>query len=187
MQAARIPPNVVTFSTLINKAKDYESGRTVLAEMQAAGVRPSVLTLSTLFSRNLALVNPDELLRWYLNQPNHPEGPMEACISSYRRVGLIEYALAIALNYPHLAASRKLIRTNQDAAFAYFRAVVDLDPLDGNGNYALGIAFIEVQRPAEAVPYLQKALIHARIRDKTCPRVNHIEQLLQRIPDANHT
>ena len=64
-------------------------------------------------------------------------------IKSYRRVGLIHCALALALHYPHLAAARKLMRENKESALAYFRSVVNLDPLHRNGNYALGIALID--------------------------------------------
>lgn len=126
----------------------------------------------------------DDLLDWYLNQPYHPDGPIEAAIKSYRRVRLVDCALAIALHYPHLAAARKLMRENEQSALTYFRSVVDLDPSHGNGNYALGIALIEVNRGLEATPYLEKALTQAGIRDQASPRVKHVGQLLRRILDG---
>jgi hypothetical protein len=105
---------------------------------------------------------------------------MESAIASYRRVRLVNSALAIALHYPHLAAARKLVRENAQSALTYFQSVVDSDPSHGNGNYALGIALIEVNRGLDATPYLEKALTYAKLRDHASSRVKHIEQLLRR-------
>ena len=137
MKAAKITPDVVTYNTLVGKAKDYDAARTIIDEMKAAKITPNVVTFSSLFTKNLSLVNANDLLDWYLNQPYHPEGPMQAAIKSYLRVQLIDSALAIALHYPHLTISRKLMREKAESALDYFRSVVDLDPSNGNGHYAL--------------------------------------------------
>lgn len=161
-----------------------DTARAIVEEMKAAGITPNLLTFSSVFAKNLSLVNADDLLDWYLNQLYHPEGPMDAAIKSYRRVVLVHCALVIALHYPHLATARKLIRENEESALTYFRSVVDLDPSHGNGNYALGIALIEVNRGLEATPYLEKALTQASIRHQSSPRVKHIEKLLRRALDG---
>jgi pentatricopeptide repeat protein len=184
MKEAGVVPEVITYNTLIAKAQDYESARAVIEEMKEAGVAPNVLTFSALFTKNLSLVNADDLLAWYLNQPYHPEGPMEAAIKSYRRMGIVGPALFIALNYPHLAAARKLVRENEESALRYFQSFISLDPSNGNGYYALGITLIEVNRGLEAVPYLEKALTLASIRDQSSPRVKYIKHLLHSILDG---
>jgi hypothetical protein len=50
MAAAGVPPNEVTYNTLLNLAGDYAEGRKVLAEMAAAGVPPDAVTYSTLLN-----------------------------------------------------------------------------------------------------------------------------------------
>ena len=50
MRAADIAPNVVTFNTLINLAKDYETARGVFNEMRAADIAPNVVTFNTLIN-----------------------------------------------------------------------------------------------------------------------------------------
>ena len=184
MKATGITPNVVTYNTLIDKAKDYDFAHAIIDEMKATGITPNVVTYSTIFTKNLLLVNANELLDWYLNQPYHPESPMEAAIKSYSRVQLIDRALVIVLNYPHLTIARKFMRENSESALTYFRSVVDLDPSSGNGNYALGLALTEVNRGSEATLYLEKALTQANIRDQNGPRVKHIKQLLHCISNG---
>ncbi len=184
MQAAGISPNIITYTTLIAKVQDYETARAVIAEMQAAGIQPDGPTLSALFAKDLSLVNVDDLLDWYLNESYQLESPMEAAIKSYHQAGQINCALAIALYYPHLEATHRLIRENQESALTYFRSVVALDPAHENGNYALGIALIETNRDLEATPYLEKAYTQASIRDQSSLQVKYIEQLLRRILDG---
>jgi tetratricopeptide (TPR) repeat protein len=152
--------------------------------MTTAGFHPDVPMFSALFAKDLSQVNPDDLLDWYLNHSYQPESPMEVAIKSYHEVGHLNHALALALHYPHLAAARNLMRESEESALAYFQSVVDLDPSDRNGNYALGIALIELNRGLEATPYLEKALTQARARDQASPQVNQIEQLLRCIVEG---
>ena len=50
MVAAGATPDEVTYTTLINLAKDYTEGRKVLDEMVAAGARPNEVTYTTLIN-----------------------------------------------------------------------------------------------------------------------------------------
>ena len=183
MKAAGITPNVVTYNILVDKAKDYNAAHVIIDEMKAAGITPNVVTFSSLFTKNLSLVNVNDLLDWYLNQPYHPEGPLEAVIKSYLRVQLINRALEIALHYPHLTIARKLMRENAELALDYFRSVVDIDPSNGNGHYALALALIETNSASEATIFLEEALKQASsMRGPNSPRVKHIKELLCGIP-----
>ena len=107
---------------------------------------------------------------------------MEAVIKSYLRVQLIDRALEIALHYPHLTIARKLMRENAEIALDYFRSVVDINPSNGNGHYALALALIETNSASEATIFLEEALKQASMRGPNSPRVKYIKELLCGIP-----
>jgi len=48
---AGLKPDVVTYSTLIDKAPDYDTARTWLEKMTAEGIQPNVVTYSTLIDK----------------------------------------------------------------------------------------------------------------------------------------
>ena len=51
MQEEGIQPNVVTYTTLINKAPDYETTKGLLTKMQEGGIQPNVVTYNTLINK----------------------------------------------------------------------------------------------------------------------------------------
>jgi tetratricopeptide (TPR) repeat protein len=183
MTAAGVAPDVVTFTTLMDKAKDYASAQGVIDKMTAAGVAPNVFTFSTLFSKDLQGVDPDKLLLWYWGLKYHPEGPLQACIASYRRAGEIEHALLIALHYPHLAAAQRVTKENGDAAIRYFQSVVDRLPSDGDANLALGLVFLDSAEKSRAIPLLEIALSDAQSRTMI-RRIDYIQRILS---DLGHS
>ncbi|MCP5539388.1 MAG: hypothetical protein H7A52_04505 [Akkermansiaceae bacterium] len=46
-----IEPDVVSFTTLLSKAADYESASGVIERMTEAGIEPNVVSFTTLLSR----------------------------------------------------------------------------------------------------------------------------------------
>ncbi|OQW91712.1 MAG: hypothetical protein BWK79_16280 [Beggiatoa sp. IS2] len=178
-----VPPDVVSYSILIAKAKDYETAYALLAEMKAEKIEPNIFTYNSLFAKDISRVNANELLNWYLQQPFHPELPIKSAIASYKRVGLIDQALVLVLNYPHLDIAHKFMRENEYATLSYFQSIIDNDPFHGNGNYAMGLALVDIGRGSEASPFLEKALIRAKEYGLTHPRVKNIQQLLKLISD----
>ncbi len=158
MREEGIPPNVVTYSTLIDQAPDYATAKDWLDTMRAAGVQPNLFAYNSLFTKDLSGQSAAEILRWYLAQPYHPEQPIQAAIASYRSKNLIDQALRLTLDYPHLPAARSLIRKHSEKALSYFGELFERDPDHPNHSYALGLALIEVEREQEALPYLSKAL-----------------------------
>jgi tetratricopeptide (TPR) repeat protein len=162
MKDEGIQPNVVTYSSLISISPDYDTASRWLETMKDEGIQPDVVTYNSVLSRDLSDAPAAKLLDWYLSQQYHPEEPIQAAIASYRKAGLIQEALLLALHYPHLQAARKVIRTNPDDALSFFESVCDSDPDDANGPYALGIALMELGREEEAQPHLARALVLAR-------------------------
>ncbi|HUU45957.1 MAG TPA: hypothetical protein VM118_09505, partial [Acidobacteriota bacterium] len=167
-----IAPNVVTFSTLVAKAPDYAGARHWFEIMQREGVAPNVSTFSSLFSSDLSEVSPDELLAWYLSLPYHPDTPLDAAIANYRKRGLTERALRIALDYPYLPSAAKLFRSRKTAAVAFFESVLRESADHPNASYALGIALMVAGDGQVAIPHLEKAraLATAGQRRADCDR-----------------
>jgi tetratricopeptide (TPR) repeat protein len=63
MKAVGLHPDVVTYSTLINLAKDYATGQEVLKQMREDGVLPDVVTYSTLINLGKDYATGQELLK----------------------------------------------------------------------------------------------------------------------------
>ena len=162
MRQEGIQPNVVTYNTLIAKAPDYDAAKAWVETMRQEGIQPNVVTYNTLFSKDLSGKSADDILEWYLAQQYHPELAIEAAIAAYRRVRCIDQALRLALDYPHLQASRSLIRKHEEQALSYFRTISDRDPGHPNADYALGVALMELGKEWEARSHLKRALKLAR-------------------------
>ena len=146
------------WNRLMASIPDYSSAREILKGIQTAGLMPDVITYNTLFIKDLSGVLAEDLLKWYLAQKYHPEQPIQAAISSYRKIRYIDQALRLVLDYPHLQAARKLIREHGAEAISYFRTISDHDPQHPNAEYALGVALMELEEELEAEPHLKKAL-----------------------------
>ena len=158
MRKEGIQPDVFTYNTLVAKALDYDTALDCVADMRKEGIQPNVVTYNALFSRNLSGKSADEILKWYLAQEFHPDEPIQVAIGTYRKIGLIDQALRLALDYPHLQAAQKLISFHREEAIQYFQNIFDRDPRHPNAAYALGTALFILGREKEAIPYLKKAL-----------------------------
>ncbi|MFX0203353.1 MAG: tetratricopeptide repeat protein [Candidatus Hodarchaeota archaeon] len=179
MRAEGIQPNVVTYNTLIAMSPDYDTAKNWLETMRAEGIQPNVVTYSSLFSKDLSNKSADEILKWYLAQEYHPEVAIEAAITGYGKIGRIDQALRLALDYPHLPAALKLIHAYPDAAIQYFQNIFEDDPNHTNAAYALGVALFHLAKLEEAKLYLEKALKLATASGRKLM----IKKLLQQIGD----
>ena len=166
-----------TYNTLIFKATDYQTAEAIFPMMERDGIQPNVVTYNRLFSKNLSEKSAEGLLSWYLAQKNHPEEPIQAAIASYRKIGRTDNALRLALDYPHLAVARKLLREHAAEAFVYLNGVREQQPDNQNVDYALAIANLENGRELAALPFLKKAADTA----KPGPRKTSIEEWICRI------
>ena len=84
-------------------------------------------------------------------------GMMGLAIDGYRQRGLIGDALRLALDYPHLDASRVLFAEHPAEARNYLGALIDEQPGHANGRYALGLALIAIGESEEAIEHLEMA------------------------------
>jgi tetratricopeptide (TPR) repeat protein len=155
MRKEGIAPNVITYNTLIDKA-DFANGKQLLETMRKEGIAPNVITYNSLFKGDIG-ESADELLRWYLAQVNHPDSAIDVAIASYQRVGSIQNAMRLALDYPHLSTARKLMREQTDC-LSYFKSFLATNSRHPNADYALGRFYIEQGKLNEARPHLEKAL-----------------------------
>ena len=157
-----VEPNDGAYRALVDRAPDFAAGRQWIDLMRSEGMRPEVGGLTALLSKTPGAWDGDTLLDWYLSLDHHPSGPMGVAIETHRLGDRIEDALRLALDYPHLETSRDLFRLHPQAAIATFRRVIDGDPGHANGQYALGLALLELDRTEEALEHLQLAMELAR-------------------------
>jgi len=157
LQQAGIRPDEVAYDLLIRKAETFEQAKDLLERMMREKIQPLETTFIELFSKDLTNIGADDLLRWYLGLPHHPTHPMKRAIANYRRANRLDDALRLALDYPHTDTARKTIRKHPDQALEYFRSVVESDPKNANGSYALGMALLEVGDQKEAERWLKSA------------------------------
>lgn len=153
-----VMPDARTFHLLVEQAEDFETAKFWLEAMLQSGIEPEELTFIAVLGKDVTHLSADELLSWYLGLPTHPTHPMQRAISDYRRKGKMKDALRLCLDYPHTQSARKTIRQDPEQSLHYFRSVVDRDRDHANGNYALGIALLELKRDSEAKPWLERAL-----------------------------
>ncbi len=158
MRAEGIHPNVVTYNTLISKAETYDEAKAWVETMWAEGIQPNVVTYQNVFGKDLSCQSADDILKWYLSQEYHPEEPIQTAIAGYRRKQLIDQALRLSLDYPHLQAARRVVREHGEEALSYFGSISERDPQHPNADFASGVALIELGRQRDAEPHLRKAL-----------------------------
>jgi tetratricopeptide (TPR) repeat protein len=157
MDAGCVEPTARVYETLIEKAEDFKSARALIERMFDRDIQPSETAFISLFSKDISGVPAGDLLAWYLGLRYHPTHPVKRAIAEYRRKGMIEDALRLALDYPHTDTALRLIRKFADRALAYFRSVVERDPDHPNGAYALGMALLETGDSGEAERWLRRA------------------------------
>ncbi|MBS3910182.1 MAG: hypothetical protein KGZ93_11285 [Actinobacteria bacterium] len=162
MKTEHSKPDVITFNTLIYKAPDFETAETKFREMGKAGIQPNIVTYNRLFSKDLSAKPAEEIIAWYLEQPYHPDEPLQAAISAYRKMGRVDQALRLTLDYPHLQVARKLMRDHAVEATAYFEDLLARNPEDSNAAYALGLVLIESGNAQAAKPHLLRAITCAK-------------------------
>ena len=162
MRLDKIKPDLITYTTLVSKASTYSQAKSWIDKMHWAGMQPSVVAYSALFSRDLSKISAEEILGWYLVQTYHPEEAIKAAINSYRKVGRIDQAFRLILDYPHLAEARKIFSEYKGEALKYFETIYENDPEHPNTSYALGAVLLELGKGQDAIPYLKKALKLAR-------------------------
>jgi tetratricopeptide (TPR) repeat protein len=178
MKDEDIRPNVVTYSTLIDKAPDYETGKDLIEEMKMEDLQADRFAFTSLFSKDLSRQEPEAILSWYFSREYYPGLlPIEVAIASYRKKKRVNQALRLALNYPYLPASRKLIQQHTDAAISFFSSVYEENRQDRNATYALGMTFIYLNDWRKAIIYLRQAHQLATAEGRKI----HIAQLLKRI------
>jgi tetratricopeptide (TPR) repeat protein len=153
---AGLKPDVVTYNTLISLAPNYDSAQDWFNRMLQEGIQPDVVTYSTIFSKDLSSKKADELLNWYWAQRYHPESPIDAAISAFRKAHMIDQALKLVFNYPHLRAAGRLIKDYPHTAIEYLKDTFKSQPDHPNSSYALGVALMELGKEQEARPYLKK-------------------------------
>lgn len=173
------PPNEGSYRVLVELAPDFTTARGWVETMADSGLRPSVGLLKSLLSRDPIDDDGDELLAWYLGLAYHPSAPMQSAIDSYRDAGKITDALRLALDYPHLEAARTVFRLHTAEALEYLTAVVQDDPGHANGQYALGLALLELDRTKEALVHLELAREVAR----PGPRVAALDEIIRHARD----
>jgi hypothetical protein len=86
MRSAGVEPNVVTFTTLIEKAASESERQRLLADMRSAGVEPNVVTFNTLMNKSASLAEVEAYfgrMREAGIRPNHYSLPalIKACPS----------------------------------------------------------------------------------------------------------
>lgn len=166
MKKDQLKRDVMTYNTIIYKAPDYQTAEDRLRDMETEDIEPNIVTYNRLFSKDLSTKPAEELIGWYLEQKYHPDEPLQAAISAYRKAGKVDYALRLALDYPQLQVARKLMRDHSVDAIAYFEERLTQDPDDANAAYALALALIESGNNEEAESHLMKALSCAQSGSK---------------------
>jgi len=159
MEEDGISQNIFTYNTFIKKVPDYDTAKGLVSEMNAKGIQPNKFTYNTLFNKNLSGKSADDILKWYLAQKDHPEEPIQSLIASYRKIGSIDQAIRLLLDYPHLQASRKIIREYSKEVLQYLNNIFNNYPQHQNAAYALGVAFQELRNGKKAEIYLKKVTI----------------------------
>jgi class 3 adenylate cyclase/TPR repeat protein len=170
-----VEPNEGAFRALVERSTEFDTARTWVERMRDEGMRPEVGVLTSLLSKPPGSWDGDTLLRWYLSLDHHPSGPMGTAIETHRLAGRIGDALRLALDYPHLDASRDLFRLHPDAATETYGDLLASDPGHPNGQYAMGLALLELHRTGEAITHLELAKELAR----PGPRVAALEEIIR--------
>ncbi len=157
MVASGIVPNQVSYNTLLNRTSTYEEGRSVLNEMVASGIVPNQVSYSTFFKKPLQHVSGEELISWFLTQPNHPPRAVDALIANFRKQKRVEDLLTVCLYYPHLPAATRVFKRYGEGALSFFEGVDQADPEHRNASYAIAKVLQALGREEEALPFLRKA------------------------------
>lgn len=173
----KVEPGEAAYKVLVDLSPDLLTAQGWVEEMRSEGMRPGVGVLTSVLSKDPDGVSGQELLDWYLGLEDRPSAPMETAIDAFHRRGLVDDALRLALDYPHLDASRRLFADRPDESRAYFGTLLDHDPGHANGRYAMGLALLECGSDEEALGHLALARELAR----PGPRVAAIEEIMRAV------
>lgn len=155
--AELVIPDATTFDLLIEKSPDVATGRQWVERMARAGFAPGTVSLRSLFARPVGALSGDELLGWFLALPHHPAEAIWNAIAQYRKAGRIADALRLCLDYPQTQAAQRVFRDYPGQTLTYLSEIVESNPQNANGAYALGYALRTLNREPESLDYLQRA------------------------------
>jgi tetratricopeptide (TPR) repeat protein len=170
-----VEPNAGAFKVLVDRSPDFETALGWVERMRIEGMRPEVGVLTLLLGKEPGDWEGERLLRWYLALDHHPSGPMMTAIETHRMAGRTVDALRLALDYPHLQPARDLFRLHPDETIAYLSELLAEDPGHPNGQYAMGLALLDLGRMEEAISHLELAKELAR----PGPRIAAIEEIIR--------
>lgn len=172
-----VRPNEFTYKLLVQRAPTLAEALEFVEAMRVYHLRITRHTLEPLFERFAPGWPASELLAWFRQLPPFPQPlALDVAIQSYMKANLLQDALALALEYPHLKTARIVMRNHPVEAVEYFRrAVHERHP---DGDYALGVALVEAGRIDEAKGPLLRAIASTTL-DK---RRGHISSLLDSFP-----
>jgi tetratricopeptide (TPR) repeat protein len=173
----KVEPGEAAYKVLVDLSPDLLTAQSWVEEMRTEGMRPGAWVLTSVLSKDPMGIGGEELLDWYLSLEDRPSAPVQAAIDSYRRRDLIDDALRLALDYPHLDASRVLFADHFEQARDYLAKLLENDPGHANGRYAMGLALMAVGAHREALAHLELARELAR----PGPRVAAIAEIVRNV------
>lgn len=178
---ATVEPDESAYKVLVDLSPDLLTAQSWVEEMRAEGMRPGAGVLRSVLSKDPEGMSGHDLLAWYLSLEDRPSAPMELAIDGYRSRGLIEDALRLALDYPHLDASRVLFSEHRAEATDYFGRLLEREPGHANGRYAMGLALLAVGAQEPALAHLEMAKELAR----PGPRVAALEEIIRTVREPD--
>lgn len=173
--SSSVEPNEGAFKVLVDRSPDFHTALDWVQRMRAEGMRPEVGVLTMLLGKEPGDWDGDTLLGWYLGLDHHPSGPMMTAIETYRLAGRTRDALRLALDYPHVQPARDLFRLHPTESIEYLSDLLDSEPGHPNGEYAMGLALLDLGRIDEAIGHLELAKELAR----PGPRIAAIEEIIR--------
>ena len=108
---------------------------------------------------------------------------LAAAIRTFSRKGKIEDACLVALDFPYHVSARKVFRSHQDIAVAYFSRLLAEGFKPNNAVYALGYCFLENGQHKEALEMFNQALSlseHEKRTEDIQKRISEIHQALDK-------
>jgi hypothetical protein len=139
----KVQPNEVTASSLAKLIPSLEQADRTIKVLLDAKCHVGLGFYSSLYSVIPKTVMATQLLDWHFLQQYRWDNALEAAISCYIRYEKLNDAFRIALGFPHLAASRKLVKNYYADAIDYLSCWLDDVDERHNALYALGLCHLE--------------------------------------------